>query len=462
MKKFFGITTLVSVIVLLLLMVSATVTGRILGQAISVDLFYASALFMTCTIVAAVSGTVWFCLNVSRKPVTAILHIGMLVIIAGALVSRYCSVNGRMHLREGETADWFASDDGMKTELPFPVTLRMFDVAYHDKSDAIRSCSSHVSIYGNQGVISMNRPFRYKGYRFYQSGFDDDRAGTFLLVGHDPVGITVVFCGYALVLVAMILFWFKSDTGFRAAIKRLKQNSIGRFNLPPMIRRITLACAWLLLFTLTWLLGLRWYVSGHVPMTDSYEMMLLIGWTSMVITTIFGRKHTFVIPLGLVLGGVSVLVAFISRPTAAEPLNPILDSPLLAFHVACMMVAYTLFGLMALCSLAGLRAFRPEARVYLADVSHMALYPALFMLVLGTILGSFWGNISWGSYWQWDPKETWALITVLVYSMAIHTGSMPKFRDNRFFNRYIVLSFITVLVTYFGVNLLLGGIHSYV
>lgn len=462
MKKFFGISALISVIVLLVLMVSATVTGRILGQAMSVDLFYSSVLFMTCVIAAAVCGTVWFCLNVSRKPVTQILHIGMLVIIAGAFVSYFSAKGGHMHLREGETVNWYESYAGMKTELPFPVTLQSFDVSYFDKSDVIRGYSSTVSIYGNRGVISMNRPFRFRGYRFYQSGYDEDRAGSYLLVGSDPAGIAIVYTGYAIILMAMILFWFRKDTGFRAALSRLKANTSGGFNLPPMIRRITLTCAWLLLFILSWLLGLRWYLSGHVPMTDSYEMMLLIGWTSMVITTFFGRRHTFVIPLGLILGGVAVLVAFISKPTAAEPLKPILDSPLLAVHVACMMVAYTLFGLMALCSIAGIRAFRPEARQYLADVSHMTLYPALFMLTLGTILGSFWGNVSWGSYWQWDPKETWALITVLVYSFAVHTRSMPKFRDNRFFNWYIALSFVTVLVTYFGVNLLLGGVHSYV
>ena len=91
----------------------------------------------------------------------------------------------------------------------------------------------------------------------------------------------------------------------------------------------------------------------------------------------------------------------------------------------------------------------------------MVLYPAVFLLTFGTFLGAVWANISWGSYWAWDPKETWALVTMLIYSFTLHGGAIKAFRNPRFFHAYTIFAFIAVLITYFGVNLILGGMHSY-
>ncbi len=102
-----------------------------------------------------------------------------------------------------------------------------------------------------------------------------------------------------------------------------------------------------------------------------------------------------------------------------------------------------------------------EASENLRDVSLVVLYPAVFLLTFGTFLGAVWANISWGSYWAWDPKETWALVTMLVYSFTLHGGVLKPFRSPRFFHWYTIGAFICVLITYFGVNLILGGMHSY-
>ena len=140
---------------------------------------------------------------------------------------------------------------------------------------------------------------------------------------------------------------------------------------------------------------------------------------------------------------------------------PVLQSPLLSLHVCVIMISYSLLAFTFLTGLAALLS-RQEAFVQqLADVSRMLLYPALFCMAAGIFIGAIWANVSWGRYWGWDPKEVWALITLLVYAFAFHSESLPIFRRPRFFHIFMVLAFLTVLMTYFGVNFVLGGMHSY-
>lgn len=118
-------------------------------------------------------------------------------------------------------------------------------------------------------------------------------------------------------------------------------------------------------------------------------------------------------------------------------------------------------GDVALCGLMGLIIPADGLSERLRDFSLVLLYPAVFLLTSGTFLGAVWANVSWGSYWSWDPKETWALITLLIYAVALHGGCLKAFRNPRFFHAYSIIGFLSVLVTYFGVNLLLGGMHAY-
>lgn len=213
---------------------------------------------------------------------------------------------------------------------------------------------------------------------------------------------------------------------------------------------------------LSLVLGLRWYVSGHAPFAGSYSVMMLMAWLASLGMTLGYRKFDLVQPLGFILAGFTMLVASLaSANPQVTHLMPVLQSPLLSIHVLSMMISYTLFGIVALNGLMGLCVRDAGARERLRDVSLVILYPALFLLTSGTFLGAVWANVSWGSYWAWDPKETWALITMLVYSATIHSGSLKSFRDPKFFHIYTILAFMSVLITYFGVNMLLGGMHSY-
>ena len=218
--------------------------------------------------------------------------------------------------------------------------------------------------------------------------------------------------------------------------------------------------AGLLFAYLTIVMGLRWLVSGHAPFAGTYSVMMLMAWLSALAILLLGKRFHIILPLGFLLSGFTMLMASRSGASLSH-LMPVLQSPLLSIHVTSMMMSYTMFGLITLNGIMGLILSRKEAGERLMDLSLAILYPAVFLITFGTYLGAVWANISWGSYWAWDPKETWALITLLVYAAPLHGRSVKAFRNPRFFHLYTIIAFLCVLITYFGVNLVLGGMHSY-
>lgn len=214
---------------------------------------------------------------------------------------------------------------------------------------------------------------------------------------------------------------------------------------------------------LTVYLGLLWYVAGHIPMSNGPETMLLMSWLSLLMMLCLAHKFTMCLPFGFLISGLTLMVALMGETNPSiTPLMPVLQSPLLSIHVAVIMMAYALLAFLMLNGVMAL-ALRHNAqqvqRLYV--VGQMLLVPAVFLLAVGIFVGAVWANVSWGSYWSWDPKETWALITLVVYAMALHTKSLPCFFRPVFFHAFCVCAFLSVIITYFGVNFLLGGMHSY-
>ena len=231
---------------------------------------------------------------------------------------------------------------------------------------------------------------------------------------------------------------------------------------PPKLGKALSVISWLLFAYLTAVLALRWIASGHMPFTGSYCVMMLIAWFSTLAMSLLYKKMPLLQPLGFLLAGFTMLMATMS---SANPrlthLMPVLQSPLLSIHVLSMMISYTLLGLVMLNGILGLIVKGTEAKTSLMDLSKVIVTPAVFLLTFGTFLGAVWANISWGTYWAWDPKETWALITMLVYAFSIHGQSIKAFRNPTFYHIYTIIAFLSVLITYYGVNLILGGMHSY-
>ena len=226
---------------------------------------------------------------------------------------------------------------------------------------------------------------------------------------------------------------------------------------------------------------LRWIAGGHVPMAGSFDSMNLLALSICIITLIItkvetrhgtslqdtGNKYEMALPAGLLMTGIVLLVQMMggSNPPITH-LMPVLSSPLLSLHVTVIMIAYALLFFIMLNGISAVivRLTQPTNTQYLdrlRNISLIMLYPAVALLAAGIFIGAVWANISWGNYWSWDPKEVWALITLLVYIAPLHSTLWKSFQKPLFFHLYSILAFLSVLITYFGVNMLLGGMHSY-
>lgn len=224
---------------------------------------------------------------------------------------------------------------------------------------------------------------------------------------------------------------------------------------------------WIVFTYLSAAICLRGYVSNHLPLSNGFETMQFMVWCTLLLTFLLQRKFAMLLPFGFLLCGLTLMVSMLgeSNPQITQ-LMPVLQSPLLSIHVVVIMIAYSLLAFIMLNGVTAviLHQSQKECKEQierLQIISQIILYPAIFLLAIGIFIGAVWANVSWGRYWGWDPKEVWALITMLVYALALHPRSLPWFHRTMFFHVFCITAFITVLITYFGVNFLLGGMHSY-
>ncbi|WP_340113971.1 cytochrome c biogenesis protein CcsA [Maribellus mangrovi] len=219
-------------------------------------------------------------------------------------------------------------------------------------------------------------------------------------------------------------------------------------------------------------LGIRWYISDHAPWSNGYESMVFISWATALGGLIFARRSEITLSLTSVLAGLTLMVAGMSwMSPEITNLVPVLKSYWLIVHVAVITASYGFLGISALLGFLNLilmvfRNKRNTDRINhtvkeLVNIIQIALIIGLLMVTLGSFLGGVWANESWGRYWGWDPKETWALVTVLVYTFITHMHRIPGLRGSFAMSVAAVLGISSVLMTYFGVNYYLSGLHSY-
>lgn len=257
---------------------------------------------------------------------------------------------------------------------------------------------------------------------------------------------------------ATILFMANLTLGFIALFytiyRMMKKREIKVLNIAlPILLGVSF-------LALTFGLALRWIISGNIPMSNGYESMLTVAWFVMLISILMQLRIRIVMVFGFLISGFFLLVSHINQmDPAIGQMMPVLNSPLLSIHVSIIMMSYALLSLTFICGIMGicLRSHGEE----LQALSRIFLYPALTTMGFGIFIGAIWANVSWGNYWSWDSKETWALITFMIYAVVVHTQSLPVFRKPLVYHIYITLAFLSIAMTYFGVNYFLTGMHSY-
>jgi cytochrome c-type biogenesis protein CcsB len=263
--------------------------------------------------------------------------------------------------------------------------------------------------------------------------------------------------GFLLLVVFFIGIFFSSET----ALNRLKWP-----------KRILIALT-LITFVYHGIgLGFRWAISGHAPWSNGYEAIVFIGWVTMIAGFLFAKKSQ------VVLAGAAVLAALMLWVTEMNlmdpeitPLVPVLKSYWLMIHVAIITGSYGFLGLACILGLINLKLYLLQSeksaalvRLNIQEItyiSEMTMTVGLYMLTIGTFLGGVWANESWGRYWGWDPKETWALVSVLVYAVILHFRMIPGLQGRFLFNALAFWGYSAILFTFFGVNFMLVGLHSY-
>ena len=219
-------------------------------------------------------------------------------------------------------------------------------------------------------------------------------------------------------------------------------------------------------------LALRWYISGHAPWSDGYESMVYISWATVLAGFIFSKRSSMTLASTAILAGLILFVAHLNwmNPQVTN-LVPVLNSYWLSIHVSMITASYGFLGLGALLGFITIILFiiKTESNQFqisnsikeLNAINEMSLMVGLVLLSVGNFLGGVWANESWGRYWGWDPKETWALVTILVYAVVIHLRFIKSVYSEFNFSVISLMSFTSVIMTYFGVNYYLAGMHSY-
>ena len=219
-------------------------------------------------------------------------------------------------------------------------------------------------------------------------------------------------------------------------------------------------------------LGMRWYFAGHAPWSNAYEAIIFVAWATMLATMIFARRNYFIFACGAMMAFLLMIFTFITNSSpAVGNLVPVLKSYWLVVHVAVITSSYGFLGLSFIIGFVNLILMSAQNKQNyhrlnqsikeLTTISEMSLTIGLYVLSIGTFLGGVWANESWGRYWSWDPKETWALISMMVYATVAHMRLVPGLRGYLAYNLASIVAFSSIMMTFLGVNYFLSGMHSY-
>lgn len=503
-------------VLVIVCMAAATVVEKYSGTDFVRANVYGAWWFSLLWAVLTAAGVVYFLRHRCKSWSGIALHLSFVVILAGAFVTHVSSERGTVHLRQGSYISTCVMYDRHNqpydAQMPFQMRLDRFDVQYHEGTDAAEDYVSQFTIidHGKQysGKVSMNRIFRYGAMRFYQSSYDNDMLGASVSFNSDPIGIPLTYTGYALLFFSLVYMLLDPHGAYR---KLLRLSHLKKGLMMMALRSGSL----LKLFPYTNKGKTTWFAPtddlpnamdrehqqfvrsiclllGDCALASDYTQMDAVvgkmlkyqqknGGASMpsdrrvAAERIYNRIPfaTILFMLCLAMGIISFLYAIIrmcrednGANNGGTDADPVLNSPLLSVHVSIIMMGFAMLSFTFISGLTALllrlvnRTAQPKM-IQLQQLSLVFLYPALAALGIGIFIGAIWANVSWGEYWGWDPKEVWALITFMIYAIPLHARSVAQLRRPTAFHLFMTLAFLTLVMTYFGVNYFLGGMHSY-
>ena len=395
---------LILYILILVCMAAASIVEKTEGTDYAHVHYYGAWWFILIWAALAALGIFYLIQQKVKAVSTWVLHLSFVIILVGAFITHVNGKQGMMHLRIGEPSDIYFSNNPaegiQQRKLPFTLSLQKFYIHLYEGTNVVRDYSSQFQVTDHYEMEEAKVSLN----KIYTHG-----SYRFYQASYDEDGMGSVLA-------------INSDP----------------FGIPVTY------CGYFLLFaSLVWIL---------FDKKGGYRKLLKRSYQQF--------RNLLIVIFSLVgIGFIFLIYHFRHIDFSTGERAPILNSPYFCLHVSVIMMSYVLLILTCLCGILGICWRSRQERM--RDLSHLFLYPALTTMGFGIFIGAIWANVSWGNYWSWDSKETWALITFMIYAVVVHTQSLPVFRKPLVYHIYITLAFMSIAMTYFGVNYFLTGMHSY-
>ena len=391
-------------ILILVCMAAASIVEKTEGTDYAHVHYYGAWWFILIWAALAALGIFYLIQRKVKAVSTWVLHLSFVIILVGAFITHVNGKQGMMHLRIGEPSDIYFSNNPaegiQQRKLPFTLSLQKFNIHLYEGTNVVRDYSSQ-----------------------------------FLVTNHYEMEEAKVSLNK--------IYTHGSYRFYQASYDEDGMGSVLAINSDPFGIPVTYCGYFLLFASLVWIL---------FDKKGGYRKLLKRSYQQF--------RNLLIVIFSLVgIGFIFLIYHFSHIDFSTGERAPILNSPYFCLHVSVIMMSYVLLILTCLCGILGICWRSRQERM--RDLSHLFLYPALTTMGFGIFIGAIWANVSWGNYWSWDSKETWALITFMIYAVVVHTQSLPVFRKPLVYHIYITLAFMSIAMTYFGVNNFLTGMHSY-
>ncbi len=391
-------------LLILVCMAAASIVEKTEGTDYAHVHYYGAWWFILIWAALAALGIFYLIQRKVKAVSTWVLHLSFVIILVGAFITHVNGKQGMMHLRIGEPSDIYFSNNPaegiQQRKLPFTLSLQKFNIHLYEGTNVVRDYSSQ-----------------------------------FLVTNHYEMEEAKVSLNK--------IYTHGSYRFYQASYDEDGMGSVLAINSDPFGIPVTYCGYFLLFASLVWIL---------FDKKGGYRKLLKRSYQQF--------RNLLIVIFSLVgIGFIFLIYHFSHIDFSTGERAPILNSPYFCLHVSVIMMSYVLLILTCLCGILGICWRSRQERM--RDLSHLFLYPALTTMGFGIFIGAIWANVSWGNYWSWDSKETWALITFMIYAVVVHTQSLPVFRKPLVYHIYITLAFMSIAMTYFGVNNFLTGMHSY-